>query len=225
MISVKNLCKDFYFEDKSQSVLKNVSLEVGGNDFITIMGPSGGGKSTLLQILGLLTKPSSGEFYYDDNEINFKNEKLLNLYRRNNIGLIFQNHNLISCLSPVENLIIAMNTKESYKEKSIKAKELLDKVGLSKKYNANISSLSGGEAQRVSIVRALVNSPKVILCDEPTGALDSTNSKKIMDLLINIKKETMCTLIIVTHDEEIGRLGERRIYLKDGEICEKDRNI
>lgn len=225
MITIRNLTKDFYSGDLRQNVLKDVNLEIDHGDFLTIMGPSGGGKSTVLHIMGLLIDPTSGEVYYNNNKINFKNERSLDNYRRDNIGLIFQNSNLISCLSPLENLIIAMNSKESYNSKKKKCKELLDKVGLSKKYNSKVSSLSGGEAQRVAVVRALVNDPKVILCDEPTGALDSVNGKNVIELLLNIRKERNCTLIIVTHDEKIGELGERKIYLKDGELHEMARNI
>lgn len=113
-----------------------------------------------------------------------------------------------------------MNSNESYKNKEKRAKSLLESVGLAKKYNANVSSLSGGEAQRVAIVRALVNNPKIILCDEPTGALDSENSNNVLNILMNIKKEKKCALIIVTHDNNIAKLGERQIFLKDGEINE-----
>lgn len=225
MISIKNLGKEFYSDEEKFKVLKDVNLKIKENDFITIMGPSGGGKSTLLQIVGLLTEPTEGELYYNNSKVDFKNEKSLNKYRRDYIGLIFQNHNLITSLSPLENLIIAMNSKESYKIKKNKAKELLDSVGLSNKYNSKVTSLSGGEAQRVAVVRALVNNPKLILCDEPTGSLDSVNSKKVIDLLIDIKNKINCTLIIVTHDEEIGQLGERQIYLRDGEVNEMGRDI
>lgn len=225
MISIKNLSKEFCSGNESQKVLKNINFKVSDEDFITIMGPSGGGKSTLLQIIGLLTEPTEGEIYYNNERMNFKKEKFLNNYRLKNIGLVFQNANLISSLSPLENLIIAMDSTESYKEKAKRAKELLNKVGLSKKYNSKISSLSGGESQRVAVVRSLVNNPNIILCDEPTGSLDSNNSKKIIDLLINIKKERKCTLIIVTHDKTIGELGNRRIYLEDGVIHEMGRNI
>lgn len=225
MITIRNLTKDFYSGDLRQNVLKDVNLEIDHGDFLTIMGPSGGGKSTVLHIMGLLIDPTSGEVYYNNNKINFKNERSLDNYRRDNIGLIFQNSNLISCLSPLENLIIAMNSKESYNSKKKKCKELLDRVGLSKKYNSKVGSLSGGEAQRVAVVRALVNEPKVILCDEPTGALDSVNGKNVIELLLNIRKERNCTLIIVTHDEKIGELGERKIYLKDGKLHEMARNL
>lgn len=225
MISIKNLSKEFYSEDERQKVLKNIDLHIGNDELITIMGVSGGGKSTLLQIIALLIRPTEGEIYYENYKVDFKNERYINSYRRKHIGLIFQNANLISCLSPLENLIIAMDTKRSYKEKVIKAKSLLDEVGLSKKYNCNVSSLSGGEAQRVAVVRALVNDPDLILCDEPTGALDSQNSKRVIDLLMKIKKERKCTIIIVTHDKEIGDLGERRIDLREGKIYEMGRNL
>ena len=225
MIKLKNLTKEFYTHENKQIVLRNINLEVKANDFITIMGPSGGGKSTLLQIISGLLKPTSGEIYYEFNKLDYNNEKLMSKYRRENIGLVFQNHNLISCLNPVENLLIAMNSNLKYKDKIEQSKKLLNEVGLSDKYNSDITSLSGGEAQRVAIVRALVNKPKIILCDEPTGALDSVNSKKIIDLLLKVKKETKSILIIVTHDKDIGNLGDRKIYIKDGEILEVERNI
>ena len=220
MITIRNLCKEFKGDSGSFKVIKNINFHIGDDDFITIMGPSGGGKSTLLQILGGLTSPTDGEIDYNGDILDYKNEKLLNKYRRENIGFIFQNSNLISSLSPAENLIIAMNSNESYKEKKKRAKSLLESVGLAKRYNVNVSSLSGGEAQRVAIVRALVNNPKIILCDEPTGALDSENSNNVLNILMNIKKERKCTLIIVTHDNNIGKLGERQIFLRDGEINE-----
>ena len=220
MITIRNLCKEFKGVSGSFKVIKNINFHIGDDDFITIMGPSGGGKSTLLQIIGGLTAPTDGEINYNGDILDYKNDKVLNKYRRENIGFIFQNPNLISSLSPAENLIIAMNSNESYKEKEKRAKSLLESVGLAKRYNANVSSLSGGEAQRVAIVRALVNNPKIILCDEPTGALDSENSNNVLNILMNIKKEKKCALIIVTHDNNIAKLGERQIFLKDGEINE-----
>ncbi|WBW99039.1 ABC transporter ATP-binding protein [Oceanirhabdus sp. W0125-5] len=225
MIKITNVSKEFSSGENKQVVLKNINFSIERGEFITIMGPSGGGKSTLLYTIALLSDPSTGEVYYNGKKVNYKKEKQLERYRRENVGLIFQNSNLISCLSPLENLIIAMNSKESYREKKKKAEELLDKVGLLNKKNSKISSLSGGEAQRVSVIRALVNKPKIILCDEPTGALDSSNSKNVIDLLLQIRKETNCSLVIVTHDEKMGKLGERQIYLKDGEIHEMVGNL
>lgn len=225
MIKLKNITKEFLVENISQKVLKNINLEIKNNEFITIMGPSGGGKSTLLQVIALLTDNTTGEIYFNDEKVSFKNEKMINTIRRDNISLVFQNPNLISSLNVIENIVIASDSKESYREKVKKAKVLLDKVGLKDKYYAKVTSLSGGEAQRVSVVRAIINKPKLLLCDEPTGALDSTNSKNIIELLLEIKREMGCTLIIVTHDKDIGNLGEKKIFLKDGELYEMDRHL
>lgn len=225
MIEIKNLQKEFkQGEGVSQRVLKSINIKIDKGEFLTIMGPSGGGKSTLLYTLGLLSEPTKGEIYYDGQKVNFKKESELDRLRRDRIGFIFQNANLISALNPIENLIVAMSSKESYREKKKKAEELLRKVGLEGKGKSKVSSLSGGEAQRVAIVRALVNNPQVLLCDEPTGALDSENGEMVMKLLMNIRREFGCTLIIVTHDKEIGELGNRRIFLKDGVIHEDNRD-
>ncbi|OPJ60743.1 ABC transporter ATP-binding protein [Clostridium oryzae] len=220
MISIRNVRKDFVKGDVKQLVLKNINLSIADGDFVTIMGPSGGGKSTLLYLLALLDTPTTGDICIDNNNMGKLSEKAIEAFRGKNIGLIFQNANLISALTPLENLIIAMKDKSSYREKKRKGESLLEKVGLQHKKNSNSASLSGGEAQRVAVVRALVNNPRIILCDEPTGALDSVNSKRVIELLMNIRKETGCTLIIVTHDKDIGALGERKIILKDGEISE-----
>lgn len=220
MIKIKNLTKDFTREGISERVLKDVSLNIKDGQFVTIMGPSGGGKSTLLNIIAMLMEPTSGSVTIDDEEINYKKENHNDDLRRNKIGLIFQNANLISCLSPMENLMVAMDNDKSYKEKKEEAKRLLESVGLKNKIKADVSSLSGGEAQRVAIVRSLVNKPSILLCDEPTGALDSNNGKKVMELLLNIKKQNNTTLIIVTHDKRIADMGERRLFLEDGEIHE-----
>ncbi|EKS4345332.1 ABC transporter ATP-binding protein [Clostridium sporogenes] len=220
MIEIENVYKSFIQGNNEQKVLKNINLEVNKNDFITIMGPSGGGKSTLLYTLALLSEPNSGNILFNNKIVNFKNDKEIEKLRRKNIGLIFQNHNLISCLTAVENIIIAIDSKETYKEKKKKAEYFFRKVGLYEKRNVISTALSGGEAQRVAVVRALINDPKIIFCDEPTGALDSANGKKVISLLLNLRKEIGCALVIVTHDEEIGRLGEKRFLLKDGVINE-----
>lgn len=219
MIQLKNISKSFN-TDKKQEVLKDINLKINHGDFITIMGPSGGGKSTLLNIISLLDNPSKGEVVFNDKVVNFKKDDILDNIRRNDIGLIFQNPNLITSLTPLENLIIAMDGKENYKNKKDKGEELLDKVGLIDKKYSKVNSLSGGESQRVAVVRALVNNPKIILCDEPTGALDSLNGEKVINLLLQIRKESGCGLIVVTHDENIGALGERRLKIKDGVVSE-----
>lgn len=220
MIEIRNVEKSFVQGKNTQKVLKGINLVVKDDDFITIMGPSGGGKSTLLYTLALLSEPNSGEVLFDNMKIDFNNEKEVENLRRNKIGLIFQNHNLISCLTALENIIIAIDSNEKYSVKKEKAESLLKKVGLYDKRMLMASALSGGEAQRVAIVRALVNNPRIILCDEPTGALDSENGKNVMALLAKMKEELGCALVIVTHDSNIGNVGYRRLVLKDGVINE-----
>lgn len=216
MLKLKSIQKSY----ANENILKGINLTINDGDFATIMGPSGGGKSTLLSILSLLENPTAGSVYLDNKEINFKNEKKLETLRRENIGLIFQNSNLISSLTPLENLLLAINSNESMRKKTLKCQNLLNAVNLLDKKNAKISSLSGGEAQRVSIVRAVVNNPKIILCDEPTGALDSKNRDKVIKLLLETQKMFSCSLVIVTHDKTLGSLGHRQFFLEDGVLNE-----
>lgn len=216
MLQLKSIQKSY----ANENILNDINLTINDGDFATIMGPSGGGKSTLLSILSLLENPTAGKVYLDNKEINFKNEKKLETLRRENIGLIFQNSNLISSLTPLENLLLAINSNESMRKKVLKCQNLLKAVNLLDKKNAKISSLSGGEAQRVSIVRAVVNNPKIILCDEPTGALDSKNRDKVIKLLLETQKMLSCSLVIVTHDKTLGVLGHRQFFLEDGVLNE-----
>lgn len=220
MIQLKAVNKNYKVEDMEQRVLKNINLTINEGDFITIMGPSGGGKSTLLYILSLLETSSSGEIHFDNKVVSGKKEKEIEVLRRKNIGLIFQNSNLITSLTPLENLLLAMDSKGGKNEKIEKCEVLLKKVGMLEKKNAKVTSLSGGEAQRVAVVRALVNSPRFILCDEPTGALDSDNGKRVIEILMKAKAELGCCLAIVTHDERIGALGDRKFFLEDGVLDE-----
>lgn len=220
MIRLKDVNKNYMRENVEQQILKNINITIKEEEFITIMGPSGGGKSTLLYILSLLETLSSGEIYFDGELVSERKEKEIELLRHKNIGLIFQNPNLIASLTPLENLLLAMDGKHSKKEKIKKCEALLKEVGLLDKKNAKVNSLSGGEAQRVAIVRALVNNPRFILCDEPTGALDTENGKRVIELLLKAKAERGCCLAIVTHDERIGALGDRRFFLEDGVLNE-----
>ncbi len=225
MIKIVDIHKTFNDGVGENRILQGINLTIDENEFITIMGPSGCGKSTLLNIIALLTEPSSGDVYFDNKLINFKKEKELEILRRNKIGLIFQNANLISCLTPLENILLAMNSHDSRRVKKNAVLELLDMVGIADKYRCNIKSLSGGEAQRVAIVRALVNHPQVLVCDEPTGALDMENGKKVIELLMETRKKTNCSLVIVTHDKAIGELGERKIVLNGGKFLGVDECI
>lgn len=222
MIKLIDVTKNYKRHKVNQHVLKNINLSIKEGEFITIMGPSGGGKSTLLYLLSMLEIASSGEILLDDKVVTNKSEKEIENLRRKNIGLIFQNANLLASLTPLENLLLAMDSKASQKEKIEKCESLLRKVELLDQKNAKVNSISGGEAQRVAVVRALVNNPRFILCDEPTGALDSENGKKVINLLLEVKTELACCLVIVTHDEKIGALGERKFFLEDGVLSELD---
>ncbi|SFU85565.1 putative ABC transport system ATP-binding protein [Clostridium sp. DSM 8431] len=175
MIEINGIEKSFIQGNTTQKVLKGINLKINEGDFITIMGPSGGGKSNLLYTLALLSEPSSGKVVFNNKIINYKKEKEIEKFRRKNIGIVFQNHNLISCLTALENIIIAIDSNKKYRVKREKAEAFLKRVGLYDKRNLTASALSGGEAQRIAIVRDLVNNPKVILCGEPTGALNVVN--------------------------------------------------
>lgn len=222
MIELKNVVKTFKDGKNSKIVLNNINLKIENNDFITIMGASGCGKSTLLSVAALLSEPTSGNVLIDSKEINFKKSNIVDSIRRERIGLVFQNANLINCLNPLENILLAMNSDKKYSEKKLFALEMLDKVGIKDKYNSNVKSLSGGEAQRVSIIRALVNNPDVLFCDEPTGALDEVNSDKVINLLMEIQKEKKCAIVLVTHDKNIWNLGKKRILLEGGKMVGMD---
>lgn len=221
MIELRNISKSYKDGEKINDVLRNINLVINDNDFITIKGQSGGGKSTLLNIISLLTKPTTGTIYFDYKKVNLNNEKEIEKVRRENVGLVFQSANLISCLNSLDNILLPAygEDRKELKEKAIK---LMDRVGLKGKYKSKVKALSGGEAQRVSIVRALINKPKVILCDEPTGALDQGTGKKVIDLLKEIYMEEKCTIIIVTHDEKIATLGKRKFVVQGGNLIEMD---
>lgn len=220
MIQLKNITKDYLDGTEKHVVLQDINLKIEKNDFITIQGKSGGGKSTLLQIIGLLTEPSEGSIVYDNEDVDMKQREKVDCLRKNNVGFVFQTPNLISCLNPLDNIMLPATGKE---QKEIKkyAESLLQKVDLYEKRFARTKTLSGGEAQRIAIVRALINNPKLILCDEPTGALDTETGEKVIQLLYDIWKENKCAMIIVTHDSNIAKLGKRQLVLERGGLFER----
>lgn len=220
MIQLKNITKDYLDGTEKHVVLQDINLKIEKNDFITIQGKSGGGKSTLLQIIGLLTEPSEGSIVYNNEDVDMKQREKVDCLRKNNVGFVFQTPNLISCLNPLDNIMLPATGKE---QKEIKkyAESLLQKVDLYEKRFARTKTLSGGEAQRIAIVRALINNPKLILCDEPTGALDTETGEKVIQLLYDIWKENKCAMIIVTHDSNIAKLGKRQLVLERGGLFER----
>jgi putative ABC transport system ATP-binding protein len=217
LIKLTNVLKQY--DDGKVTALNNLNLSIKKGTFVSIIGPSGSGKSTLLNMLGALDVPDSGEIIIDG--INLGVEKDLSDFRANEIGFVFQLHNLLPNLSVLENVEIPLiPTKLSQSEKEKRALQYVEAVGLLDKKDSKPNKLSGGQRQRVAIARALVNNPSIILADEPTGALDSKTGRMVLDILIELHEKYNVTLIIVTHDNDIANLAERRIKIKDGQIIE-----
>ena len=221
IVEINNLVKTY--ENGHIKALNGIDLTIGEGEFVSIIGPSGSGKSTLLNMLGALDLPDSGSINVAGYDLN--SNKDLNTFRAQKIGFVFQLHNLIPNLSVVENIEIPMFTsKLSNSEMRNKALGLLDAVGLQDKSSLKPSKLSGGERQRVAIARALANDPSIILADEPTGALDSKTSTKILKQLIDLHESNNVTLIIVTHDMAVAKLADRVIEVLDGKLVNAGEN-
>lgn len=201
----------------SVNALSNVNLKVKKGEWIAIMGSSGSGKTTMMNIIGCMDKPSNGKVLLDGKDISKESQKNLTTIRREKIGLIFQQFHLISYLTALENVMVAQYYHSMIDEKE--ALEALKKVGLESRANHLPSQLSGGEQQRVCIARALINSPEIILADEPTGNLDESNEIIVIDILKQLHKEGS-TIIVVTHDPEVGDVAERKIILDYGKIID-----
>ena len=204
-IELKEISRKFKDADSELTIIENLSISFEEKTSFAILARSGVGKSTLLHILGTLDKPTSGKLLYDNNDITKLNDKDLSRFRSQNIGFIFQFHNLLSDFTALENvampLIIAKeNEDDAYK----KAKEILKMVGLEKRISHIPSKLSGGEQQRVAIARALINNPSIVLGDEPTGSLDVSTSKYIWDMILELNKEMQNTFILVTHNKDLA---------------------
>lgn len=222
MIELKNISQSFQDGKNIRTVLNDINFTIEDSDFITIMGESGSGKSTLLNISSLLLKPTNGEVYLNGELVNFKKKNDIEKKRQQNIGMVFQTPNLIPSLNVMENinLVVKKNTENSVRQEDIK--EYLRVVGLGNRMKDDVKTLSGGEAQRVAIIRALINKPKILFCDEPTGSLDEETGQNIMDVLTNLHNDFGCSLVIVTHDKSIGRLGDKQYLLDKGKLVTND---
>ena len=217
LLHTKGLTKDYVTGDIVTSVLKGVDFEVREGEFIAIMGHSGSGKSTLMHILGFLDTPTTGEYVFEGEDTTAFDEKKLAEIRNKKIGFVFQAFNLLKRTSALENVKLPMIYAgiEDEEEKDRRAKETLEAVGLSDKFESKSNELSGGQQQRVAIARALINKPRLIFADEPTGNLDSTSSGEIMEILDKLHEEGN-TIIIVTHEDNIAAHAERIVRMDDG---------
>ena len=218
LIELKGINKAYKNGDQELRVLKDINLEVEEGEFVAIMGPSGSGKSTLMNVIGLLDRPTSGDYFLEGQEVGNLSEKKLAHVRNEQIGFVFQQFFLLSKLNAFQNVELPLIYAGVHpaKRKEI-AKQYLEKVELGSRMHHLPSELSGGQKQRVAIARALVNRPAIVLADEPTGALDTKTGEQIMDLLTKLNQEGK-TIIMVTHEPEIAAFANRRIVIRDGVI-------
>lgn len=220
LLNIQNIYKNYGKEPMIVPVLKDVSLEVVQGDYIAIMGPSGSGKTTLMNIIGCLDRASLGTYLFEDEDISEMNDDALSDLRLNKIGFVFQNFNLLSSETAQENvalpLIYAGIDKEKRNQRAI---DVLNKVGLQDRISFKPSQLSGGQKQRVAIARAIINNPKILLADEPTGALDQASGKQVMELFKSLNDEGV-TIIMITHDANVASHANKIFHIIDGEIIE-----
>ena len=223
ILRVENLCKTYGKGKNEVKALDNISFSVNKGEFIAIIGPSGSGKSTLLHILGGVDKPTSGKVFMNDQDVYVQNDEQLAIFRRRQVGLIYQFYNLIPILNVFENITLPLKL-DGQKVNEERVNELLELLGLAERRKHLPSQLSGGQQQRVSIGRALINAPALVLADEPTGNLDSKSSQEIIGLLKHSNKKYGQTLIMITHDENIALQADRIIRIADGQIVSDERN-
>lgn len=220
LVNIQNIYKNYGKEPMIVPVLKDVSLEVVQGDYIAIMGPSGSGKTTLMNIIGCLDRASLGTYLFEDEDISEMNDDALSDLRLNKIGFVFQNFNLLSSETAQENVALPLIYAGIGKEKrNQRAIDVLNKVGLQDRISFKPSQLSGGQKQRVAIARAIINNPKILLADEPTGALDQASGKQVMELFKSLNDEGV-TIIMITHDANVASHAKKIFHIIDGEIIE-----
>ena len=221
MIDIKNITKSF----GPLQVLKGIDLHINAREVVSIVGPSGAGKTTLLQIMGTLDKPDQGTINIDGVDVGNLSKKKLSNFRNKHIGFVFQFHQLLPEFTALENVMIpAFIAGKGYSEAKKSAIELLAFMGLADRENHKPAELSGGEKQRVAVARALINKPAVIFADEPSGSLDTKNKRELHQLFFDLRDRFGQTFVIVTHDEDLARLTDRTIHMKDGVILDDNTN-
>ena len=222
LLELKNIYKNYIQGTMEVPVLKDINLCVEEGEYVAIMGPSGSGKSTLMNIIGCIDKPTSGTYLLDDVEIEKCKDKELSEVRNQKIGFVFQNFNLLPRQSALDNVALPLQyAKVPIKKRKQKAKEMLERVDLADRVSFKPTQLSGGQKQRVAIARAMVADPKILLADEPTGALDSKSGLQVMELFDTLHKQGV-TIIMITHSDEIASYADRVVKIIDGELYEGD---
>ena len=225
MININAITKEYIMGDNKLLALNEVDVSIKEGEFVSIMGSSGSGKSTLMNIIGCLDVPTSGDYFFRNKNISNYNSNMLAELRNKDIGFIFQNFNLLPRLNALENVTLPLlYSGKNIKERTKLSMEALENVGLKDRTHHKPNQLSGGQQQRVSIARAIAGNPKLILADEPTGALDSNTSLEIMKILNDLNSNGI-TIILVTHEKDIAQYGSRIIKMKDGKIIEDKKNV
>lgn len=216
IIEMKNICKDYIQGKMVVPVLKNICFQMEEGEYVAIMGPSGSGKTTLMNIVGCLDQATSGSFWLDGQEISSCTENQMSDIRLNKVGFVFQNFQLLPRQSALENVALPLTYAGiPKKERRERAREALERVGLADRVDFKPTQLSGGQKQRVAIARAMVNRPKILLADEPTGALDSRSGRQVMELFQELNKEG-ASILMITHDAEIASWASRKVEIRDG---------
>ncbi|HBG61408.1 MAG: lipoprotein ABC transporter ATP-binding protein [Omnitrophica WOR_2 bacterium GWF2_38_59] len=221
LLKATDIRKTYNLAASSFDVLKGIDLQIDNGEFVSIVGPSGAGKSTLLHILGCLDKPSAGVVIVDNEDIYKLTDIQRAKIRNNKIGFVFQFYHLLGEFTALENVMLPLIVKENRQVNNKlkeKGRELLALVGLEKRIEHKPNQLSGGEQQRVAIARALINGPQLILCDEPTGNLDSESGKNVIDLLFQLNQKNNQAVVVVTHDDDIAKISPKVIYMRDGKL-------
>ncbi len=222
VVSLQNVVRTYIMGDNEVRALRGVSFDIAQGEFVSIMGPSGSGKSTCMNMIGCLDRPTSGIVKINGRETAKMNEKELSVLRNQTIGFVFQQYHLISSMNVIENVMLPLKYQKVERHlRHEKALAALESVGLADRIHHKPYELSGGQKQRVAIARAMVTQPKILLADEPTGALDTETGKQVMEMFRKINNENKTTIIIVTHDPRIGESTKRCIRILDGQIVEE----